>query len=154
MSAERVNFHGTAIVIGKTGLLFVGPSGSGKSELAFSFLTEAERCGLQASLVADDQIFLSLRDGEILAERPKSIAGLMELRGSGIVEVASVASATLHYAITPVPHVDSPRLPPENEWLELPVGSRLPLIRIPLSSITPYGKFAALAQNLFKAKGM
>ncbi|WP_288426593.1 HPr kinase/phosphorylase [uncultured Agrobacterium sp.] len=154
MSADRTNVHGTAIVIGDTGFLFVGPSGSGKSELAFSFLTEAERCELQAALVADDQVFVSLQDGAVLAERPETITGLMELRGSGIVSVNSVQSAVLHYAITPVPHPQSPRLPPEEEWLELPFGTRLPLIRIPLASITPYGKFAALAQNLFKAKGM
>lgn len=154
MSADRTNVHGTAIVIGDTGLLFVGPSGSGKSELAFSFLTEAERCGLQAALVADDQVFISLQNGAVLAERPETIAGLMELRGSGIVSVNSVPSAALHYAITPLPHPQSPRLPPEEEWLELPFDTRLPLIRIPLASITPYGKFAALAQNLFKAKGM
>lgn len=154
MSADRTNVHGTAIVIGDTGLLFVGPSGSGKSELAFSFLTEAERCGLQAALVADDQVFVSSQNGAVFAERPETITGLMELRGSGIVSVNSVPSAVLHYAITPVPHPQSPRLPPEEEWLELPFGTRLPLIRIPLASITPYGKFAALAQNLFKAKGM
>lgn len=154
MSVERINFHGTAIVIGQTGLLFVGPSGSGKSELAFSFLTEAERCGLQAALVADDQIFISMRADAVFAERPPSIAGLLELRGSGIVTLRSVASATMHYAITTVPSCDTPRLPPENEMLEMPCGGRLPLLRIPRDSIMPYGKFAALAQNLFMSKGM
>jgi serine kinase of HPr protein (carbohydrate metabolism regulator) len=96
---------------------------------------------------------MSSQDGRVLVERPESIAGLLELRGSGIVELQSIKSATIDYAITPVAHPQSPRLPPENEWLDLPTGNRLPLIRIPLSSITPYGKFAALAQNLFKAKG-
>ncbi|NTJ43508.1 HPr kinase/phosphorylase [Agrobacterium larrymoorei] len=154
MSADRVNFHGTAIIIGETGLLFVGPSGSGKSELAFSFLTEGERCGLRSALIADDQVFISLLDEKILAERPDSISGMIELRGSGIVSMKSVPSAILHYAITPTLHASSPRLPPDEEWLELPFGQRLPLIRIPLSSITPYGKFAALAKNLFRAKEM
>ncbi|MEH3110176.1 MAG: HPr kinase/phosphorylase [Agrobacterium cavarae] len=153
MSADRINYHATAIVIDETGMLFVGPSGSGKSELAFSFLTEAQRCGLPAALVADDQVLMSSQDGRVLVERPESIAGLLELRGSGIVELQSIKSATIDYAITPVAHPQSPRLPPKDEWLDLPTGNRLPLIRIPLSSITPYGKFAALAQNLFKAKG-
>ncbi len=154
MSAEPTNFHGTAIVIGQTGLLFVGPSGSGKSEIAFSFLTEAERCGLESALVADDQVFLTCRDGVVIAQRPQSIAGLLELRGSGIISMKSVASAPMHYAITTVLSAETPRLPPENEMLELPGGGGLPLLRIPRDSIMPYGKFAALAQNLFITKGM
>lgn len=150
MNAERFNLHATAIVVQSTGILFTGPSGSGKSELAFSFLTEAERCGLPAALIADDQIFV-YRDGEnIIAERPEAIAGLLELRGSGIVSLKSIARAPLHFAVTTVVSPENPRLPEDDEMLSLPGGGQLPLLRIPLSSLTPYGKFAALAQNLFK----
>jgi len=150
MNAERFNLHATAIVVDNTGILFTGPSGSGKSELAFSFLTEAQRCGLPAALIADDQIFV-YRDGEnIIAERPEAIAGLLELRGSGIVNVNSVPSAGLNFAVTTVLSPENPRLPEDDEVLLLPCGGLLPLLRIPLSSLTPYGKFAALAQNLFK----
>jgi len=150
MNAERFNLHATAIVVDNTGILFTGPSGSGKSELAFSFLTEAQRCGLPAALIADDQIFV-YRDGEnIIAERPEAIAGLLELRGSGIVNVNSVPSAGLNFAVTTVLSPENPRLPEDDEVLLLPCGGHLPLLRIPLSSLAPYGKFAALAQNLFK----
>ncbi len=150
MNAERFNLHATAIVVQNTGILFTGPSGSGKSELAFSFLTEAERCGLPAALIADDQIFV-YREGEtIIAERPEAIAGLLELRGSGIVSLKSIARAPLYFAVTTVVSPENPRLPEDNEMLSLPCGGQLPLLRIPLSSVTPYGKFAALAQNLFK----
>lgn len=150
MTAERFNLHATAITVGNTGILFTGPSGSGKSELAFSFLTEAERCGLPAALIADDQIFV-YRDGEnIIAERPEAIAGLLELRGSGIISVNSVPSAALDFAVTTVLSPENPRLPEDDEVLLLPCGGHLPLLRIPLLSLTPYGKFAALAHNLFK----
>lgn len=150
MNAERFNLHATAIVVDNTGILFTGPSGSGKSELAFSFLTEAERCGLPAALIADDQIFV-YRDGEnIIAERPEAIAGLLELRGSGIVSVNSIPSAALHFAVTTVLSPENPRLPEDDEVFSLPCGGHLPLLRIPRSSLVPYGKFAALAHNLFK----
>ena len=150
MNAERFNLHATAIVVDNTGILFTWPSGSGKSELAFSFLTEAERCGLPAALIADDQIFV-YRDGEnIIAERPAAIAGLLELRGSGIISINSIASATLHFAVTTVLSPENPRLPEDDEAFLPPCGGHLPLLRIPLASLTPYGKFAALAQNLFK----
>ncbi len=154
MSADPINFHATAIVIGKTGLLFVGSSGSGKSEMAFSFMTEAQRCGLETALVADDQVFITCKDGAVTAHRPEAIAGLLELRGSGIISLKSVAEADMHYAITSVPSPESPRLPPDSERLELSPGASLPLLRIPRDSIMPYGKFAALAQNLFITKGM
>lgn len=154
MSVERTNIHATAIVIGQTGLLFVGPSGSGKSELAFSFITEAERCGLKTALVADDQVFVTCLDDRVTVERPDSIAGLLELRGSGIITVKSVASAVMNYAVTTESFPEMPRLPPEGEVLQLGRNAFLPLLRIPRDSITPYGKFAALAQNLFITKGM
>ncbi|MBB3946543.1 serine kinase of HPr protein (carbohydrate metabolism regulator) [Rhizobium skierniewicense] len=154
MSVDPPNLHATAIVIGKTGLLFVGPSGSGKSEMAFSFITEAQRCGLEAALVADDQVLMTCSGGTVIANRPAAIAGLLELRGSGIISLKSVASAEMHCAITSMPSPESPRLPPENERLELGASASLPLVRIPRDSITPYGKFAALAQNLFITKGM
>ncbi len=105
---------------------------------------------MPAALIADDQI-LVYRDGEnIIAERPEAIAGLLELRGSGIVNVNSVPSAGLNFAVTTVLSPENPRLPEDDEVLLLPCGGHLPLLRIPLSSLTPYGKFAALAQNLFK----
>lgn len=154
MSAEQTNIHATAIVIGRTGLLFVGPSGSGKSELAFSFMTEAERCGLETALVADDQVFMTYVDGRVMVERPTAIAGLLELRGSGIIKVKSVASAVMNYAITTELYPEMPRLPPDSETFHLGNDAALPLIRIPRDSIMPYAKFAALAQKLFIAKEM
>ncbi len=105
---------------------------------------------MPAALIADDQIFV-YRDGEtIIAERPEAIAGLLELRGSGIVSLKSIARAPLHFAVTTVVSPENPRLPEDDEMLSLPCGGHLPLLRIPLSSLMPYGKFAALAQNLFK----
>ncbi len=59
MTEAAFNIHATAIVVGKTGLLFSGPSGWGKSMLAFTCMTEARRLGLFTALVADDQVLLS-----------------------------------------------------------------------------------------------
>jgi serine kinase of HPr protein (carbohydrate metabolism regulator) len=49
MSTTPVNIHATAVIVGKTGLLFLGPSGWGKSMLAFACITEAQRAGLDAA---------------------------------------------------------------------------------------------------------
>ena len=126
----RVNIHGTAIVIGTRGVLFTGPSGSGKSMLAFTCISAARRMGIFAALIADDQVFVSQRDGGIIAQRPESIAGLIEIRGSGIAKVESIEEAFLELAVRPVCLPQSERLPPENELFEIPDMGALPLLRI------------------------
>lgn len=100
--AAGTNIHATAIVIRSRGLLFIGPSASGKSSVALSCLMAARDHGLFAALIADDQVFVSTVNGRIVARRPSSIAGFAELRGAGIVAVASLPSAVLDCAILPV----------------------------------------------------
>ncbi|MBB3459255.1 serine kinase of HPr protein (carbohydrate metabolism regulator) [Rhizobium sp. BK313] len=137
MSGKATNIHGTAIVIGKTGLLFLGPSGSGKSSIAFACLAAAKPLGLSAALVADDQVFITQRDGAIIAECPPSIAGLMEIRYTGIVRLPHVFEAEMHFAIRPVDPATAERLPPEDEQIDLTESIRLPLIRLSAASANP-----------------
>ncbi len=101
MIGKAANIHATAIVVETTGLIFVGPSGSGKSSLAFSCLAEARALGLSAVLVADDQVFLSLDGADVVARCPPTIAGLMEVRGTGIISLPYQSQAVLHYAVMP-----------------------------------------------------
>lgn len=130
--AAGTNIHATAIVIRSRGLLFIGPSGSGKSSVALSCLMAARDHGLFAALIADDQVFVSTVNGRIVARRPSSIAGFAELRGAGIVAVASLPSALLDCAILPVQPPFGERVPPETESHALPDGGTLPLLRLPL----------------------
>ncbi|MDL2399812.1 HPr kinase/phosphorylase [Rhizobium mayense] len=137
MSGKATNIHGTAIVIGKTGLLFLGPSGSGKSSLAFACLSAAKPLGLSAALVADDQVFIERRDGAVIAECPPSIAGLLEIRYTGIVRLPHVFEAEMHFAIRPVDPAKAERLPPEDEQIDVTESIRLPLIRLSTISANP-----------------
>jgi serine kinase of HPr protein (carbohydrate metabolism regulator) len=140
MSDPRVkptNVHATAITVGGTGLLFLGPSGSGKSSLAFSCLAGAKALGMEARLIADDQLFLSRSGNDVLAECPSAIAGLMEIRYTGIVKLPYVARAAIHVAILPVDPATATRLPPENEEIEVLEGISLPAIRISVTSSNP-----------------
>ncbi len=124
------NIHATAIVVGRRGLLFTGPSGIGKSMMAFNCLTIARRCGADCALIADDQVFVSGDDGRVVAACPPAIAGLLELRGSGIVRLDNVASAAIDLAIRVVSPANADRLPPEGESFRLPDGCALPMVRI------------------------
>ncbi|MBB4351431.1 MULTISPECIES: HPr kinase/phosphorylase [Rhizobiaceae] len=124
------NVHGTAIVVGERGLIFIGPSGVGKSMMAFTCLAIARRAKAFSALISDDQVFLTQQQERIVATCPPSISGLMELRGSGIVRMDHVGSAPLDLAIQLVPVSEAERLPPENEsWQIGDIGS-LPLVKM------------------------
>ncbi|WP_454852947.1 HPr kinase/phosphorylase [Rhizobium binxianense] len=148
MTEAKPNIHATAITVGKTGLLFSGPSGWGKSLLAFTCMVEAQRLGLPSTLVADDQVFLSHRDGQIIAECPPAIVGLMELRGTGIVRCNHTASAVMHYAVLPGAVSGEDRLPPENETTTLAAGFSLPALRLLANVACPLAILMAKAPGI------
>lgn len=138
------NVHATAITIGGFGILFTGPSGSGKSALAFACMVAARRQGAAAALIADDQVLLSQCGDRLLASRPAAIAGLIELRGSGIVEVESVPSAMLDLAVRIVSLDRDERLPPSDERYRPDGFGSLPLVRLAAGMPEPLAVLAAL----------
>jgi serine kinase of HPr protein (carbohydrate metabolism regulator) len=62
-------------------VLLRGPSGAGKSDLALRLLQAGGR------LIADDQTHLALKGRALIASPPAAIAGRIEVRGLGIVEL-------------------------------------------------------------------
>jgi serine kinase of HPr protein (carbohydrate metabolism regulator) len=64
-----------------SGVLLRGPSGAGKSDLALRLIDGGAR------LVADDQTALRRVDGVLLASAPETLAGKIEVRGVGILEL-------------------------------------------------------------------
>lgn len=113
------SIHASAVEIGGRGLLILGPSGSGKSSLALGLMA------MQARLVADDRVILSVEDGCLIAECPAPLAGRIEARGigilrarpAGLVKVAQVVDLGLS---------ETERLPP---WRTITLlGLALPLV--------------------------
>ena len=93
------NVHGTGLLLGATGVLLRGPSGAGKSVLALSLLDRWEGRGLPAFLVSDDRVDLVQTGRDLSMKAPESLAGLIELRGRGIVRRPFAAAAKLHLVI-------------------------------------------------------
>ena len=147
MSAPR-NLHGTAIVLGATGILITGPSGAGKSALALSLLAAAQRDGLFAALIADDQVIITICNGRVLASAPPSIAGLMEIRGTGIVERDHLAEAVIDFALLPVDPAKAERLPDPSETLAVSDGHGVPLVRLRFPDADPFAALCALCPGL------
>jgi Serine kinase of the HPr protein, regulates carbohydrate metabolism len=73
--------HATSVEIGGSAVLIRGPSGSGKSDLALRLIDGG------ATLVADDQSALSVEGGHLFVSPPETIAGLLEVRGLGLVRL-------------------------------------------------------------------
>ena len=78
---NKKNVHGTAVSIDGKGLLILGQSGSGKSQLALALITHG------AKLISDDQVILVNTESEIILSAPKSISGKIEARFVGILKM-------------------------------------------------------------------
>ncbi len=73
--------HATAVAIAGRAVLLVGPPGSGKSDLALRLIDRG------ATLVADDRTIVTAEGAQVFAAPPTTLAGLIEVRGVGIVPV-------------------------------------------------------------------
>jgi len=95
--------HGTCLTIGGCGVLILGPPGSGKSDLALRLIDQPGRGtgpeAMTARLVADDQVVITRRGDSLFAAPPASLAGLIEVRGLGIVKVDHAPEAELRLAV-------------------------------------------------------
>jgi serine kinase of HPr protein (carbohydrate metabolism regulator) len=97
-----VILHATAIAVGGRAALLFGASGSGKSDLALRCLIPIARLGGKAvtpELVADDQVEIALEGGQIVCRPPPPIAGRIEVRGLGIVDVPHLPMARVVLAV-------------------------------------------------------
>ena len=100
----RHTVHASAVVWQDRGILIMGPSGSGKSDLALRLIEAG------AMLVADDLVAVIRRDGALVA-RPVAMPGLIELRGQGIYRLPTSPEARLDLALRLAPAGGTPRLP-------------------------------------------
>ncbi len=143
---KTVNIHATCLVVEKKGVLLLGKSGAGKSDLALRLIDEGAR------LVADDRVELYLARGRLKARAPKSIAGLMEVRGLGVVALPYAATTDVALAVNLGIEI---RLPEAAFYTPpLPAAPPLPLItlnaRLPSAPAKIRLALTAFARDLFR----
>lgn len=111
MAARPTTIHASAVLAGARAVLIRGPSAAGKSRLALE-LIEASRTGtlLFARLVADDRVGLETVGGRLLARPAAALAGLIEVRGVGLLRVAHEPSAVVGLVVD-LAAADAARLP-------------------------------------------
>lgn len=85
--------HASCVALGDRGVLLRGAPGAGKSDLALRLIDAG------ATLVSDDRVALDDGDGALLASPPARLAGLLEVRGLGIVAMAYTDRCPVHLAV-------------------------------------------------------
>ena len=132
-------FHASTVARGNRAIVITGPSGSGKSDLALRLLDH----GFQ--LVSDDQTIIS-RDGDrLLASAPLNIAGKIEVRGIGIVDMDAVGDVPVALVVELTSEIH--RLPDDSrERLILGIG--VPLVSVDAMTASAASKVALALDRL------
>ncbi len=128
-SAGAASVHASAVLVGDRAVLIRGPSGTGKSRLAFDLIL-AGRAGQipVAVLVGDDRVHLEESGGQLRVRPARELAGLIEIRGLGIFRCDFAAEAIVGLVVD-LAAGDAERLPPP-EALRTHIGG-IELPRIP-----------------------
>jgi HPr kinase/phosphorylase len=112
LKEARQLVHGTCVALGRRAALLRGNPGAGKSDLALRFIALPAEGDLKPLLVADDQVLVEAgANGLLHASPPEMIAGKIEMRGLGIVDVPFLAEAELVLVCDLVDGKDVPRMP-------------------------------------------
>jgi serine kinase of HPr protein (carbohydrate metabolism regulator) len=120
-------------------VLIRGASGSGKSALVLALLHSDSR----NRLIADDRTVLSVRDGRLIASVPPELAGLLEIRGQGIVRRPHLSPASVDLVVDLLPAAQCPRMPEPADRLALVDGVAVARLMLPVGS--PDGAIRVLA---------
>ena len=146
--SDRHNVHATGLVLGTMGLLLRGPSGAGKSLLALALIEAWSAKGEEARLVSDDRVDIEPSRTGLVMHAPSAIAGLVELRGRGVVSRPYLDKATLHLVVDLVD--DLARMPEEDEFATELFG--VPVARCPVPRLSEGG--SALHQMLLVGEAL
>lgn len=161
--ARRVTLHGTFLEVYSIGVLIMGESGAGKSELALELVTRGHR------LIADDapefsQIAPDVLDGTC----PELLQDLLEVRGLGVLNVREMFGDTAvkrNKYLRMIVHLSRPALEPDPSGMERltgDIGTRrvldldVPMITIP---VMPGRNLAVLTEaatrmHILRSKGI
>jgi len=139
--------HASAVLAGARAVLIRGPAGSGKSALALALIRAAQTGLLRfARLVGDDRVHLAACHDRLLVRPAAALAGLIEVRGAGIIRLEHEPVAAVGLLVD-LAADDAARLPEATETIILgvplprlavaPASDPLPPVLAMLSMIPP-----------------
>jgi serine kinase of HPr protein (carbohydrate metabolism regulator) len=101
----HVRLHATCVQLGGVGVVLLGASGVGKSDLALRLIDAG------ALLVADDQLEVEATPNGLLGRPAETLAGLLEVRGLGILRLPYCRVSPLGLVVELDAARPAPRLP-------------------------------------------
>lgn len=116
---QIANIHASCVAVENRGLLLLGPSGRGKSDLALRLIDRGAR------LVADDRCDIWFDQGRLWCAPPEVLAGKLEVRGLGILDRPWTAPVPLALAVRLADRYE--RMPPADA-VERIAGHDLPAV--------------------------
>jgi serine kinase of HPr protein (carbohydrate metabolism regulator) len=131
LSAETI--HASTVAIDGRAVVIAGPSASGKSDLALRLLDRG------FTLVSDDQTLIKREGERLMATAPPNIAGKLEIRGIGIVDMETIGNVPVALFVDLTSEIQ--RLPDDNRERPL-LGVRIPLITIDAMTASAPSKVA------------
>ena len=114
----HVWLHASCVQLGGVGVVLLGASGVGKSDLALRLIDAG------AQLVADDQLRVESGPSGLLGRPAETLAGLLEVRGLGIVRLPYCRVSPLGLAVELDVAAPVLRLPEPSSYTLLGVGLR------------------------------
>lgn len=121
--------HASAVLVGGRAVLIRGASGAGKSQLALELIQAASAGALRfARLVGDDRVHLQQSGGRLLVRPAATLAGLLEVRGVGILRLPYEPSAVIGLVVDLA--VDAQRLPEPAQRQVVIEGITLPRLGV------------------------
>ena len=137
LSSESI--HASTVSLDGRAVLITGPSGSGKSDLALRLLDRG------FALVSDDQTLVRREGDRLIASAPPNIAGKLEIRGLGIVEMEHVGDVPVALLVELTS--DFARMPDDSR--ERPVlGVAVPLVSIDALAASAPSKVAVALDRM------
>ncbi len=118
------NIHATLISYEHNGILFIGKSGTGKSDLALRMIMQNN-----ALLVSDDYVNLDVINNCLYGSAPQEIAGKLEVRGIGIIPFNNKNSEKITLCVELLEKREDVERLPEAEYCDF-LGVSVPKIKL------------------------
>lgn len=153
--APTTSLHAALVEMYSSGVLILGESGIGKSEVTLELIKKGH------NLVSDDRVNISSIRGKLYGEAPELLVGMMEVRGIGIVDVTRmfgintlVKRTEISFAIKLVkfdPSDQTERIGKKVQYLEI-LNQKIPMLTIPVYAGRSVAELVEVAVTNLKLK--
>jgi HPr kinase/phosphorylase len=144
--SDKQRLEANCVCVMGVGVLILGPSASGKSDLTLRLLS-ARSALLEepCRLVSDDQTCVWSENGALFASPPPQIAGRLEVRGVGVLRFDHLEKVKISLAVELVERDEIERIPELGAQMSLFGDIQIPKVNlIPFEASAPEKMFSLI----------